>query len=148
VNGGAEYRAIARKVEEFGAYWCRHSGDLVAQQITNQLRADTGGDGRLSNARLGPADVRVKATAKAAYIKNSGSKVVWAWLEEGTGTHTISPKGRGRGRRRALRTPYGPRARVTVSGMKPKQTWTKGNERGMAAAERDATYQFGRMLGG
>lgn len=150
MSAAAELGAVASAARRFGTEYLRAASKLVEDEIIKQLNADTGGNGALSNApKLKAASTRVRITSDAAYIRNAGSKVIWAWLEEGTGAHTIRRKRRaGRGRRgRALRTPYGPRASVSVRGMTAKNTWTKGSEAGVELAEREAVVQFEKGLG-
>lgn len=141
MSAAAELRAAAESVRRFGGEWVRDASGLIAESIDAQLRADTG-DGRLSNAHgYGAVDVQVTVTGDSATVRNAGDKVVWGWLEDGTNAHVVRARGR------ALRTPVGPRRSARVSGMAAKQTWTKGNDRGLDAAERAALELFNRTMG-
>ena len=58
--------------------------------------------------------------------------------------HTVNAKAGG-----FLRTPYGPRRKVNVSGMAAKKTWDKGAGKAVDAARRDAAAAFvegGRLM--
>jgi len=132
---------VADAARRFPRDWTRDGSRLVSEAITLQSKADTGGDGRLSNARgYGAVTVDVRLDESQASITNGGDKTIWAWLEDGTGRHRVRARRQGG----TLRTPYGPRQSVVVEGMKAKQTWTKGNEKGLDAAERDALARFER----
>lgn len=141
MTASAELHAAADAARHFGQEWTRDGSRLVEESIVKQLRIDTGGDGALSNARgFGSAMVDVRVSSTQARISNGGDATIWAWLEEGTGRHRVSAR-----RGRVLRTPFGFRRSVVVAGMKAKHTWTKGNERGLDAAEQDAIDKFEQM---
>ena len=127
MGAAAEFRRLADDVRRFADDWPAEGAKVIERETLDQLNAATGGDGRLSNARgYGRATVKVARRSGSAVVSAEGDKTIWAWLEEGTGTHRVSA-----GRGRFLRTPYGPRRSVVVSGMRPKKPWDKA----MAAAE-------------
>lgn len=118
--------------------------ELVERAIDAQLRADTGGDGALSNARkLGRATVETTRGRGDAEASAAGARVIWSWLERGTSAHVVEAKGRGRSA--VLATPYGPRKRVKVSGMRAKRTWSRGADEGMRNAERDIERRWSQI---
>ena len=136
-------RDLARGVQSFVEDWPRAGAEESARAITKRVQRDTGGDGGLSGAReLGRATVEVDASSGEATISAGGSMSIWAMIESGTSSHEI--RARGSGRRAVLRTPYGPRRTVRVSGTRGRRTWTEGSEDGLDAAAKVAD----RMLGG
>lgn len=62
----------------------------------------------------------------------SGSRRVWAILERGTSGHTITAEPG-----RFLRTPAGPRRRVTVSGVRARETFSEACQDGLTKAARE-----------
>jgi hypothetical protein len=142
VAGADVIRGWAQDVKRFADDWPRQGGDVLARDVTAQLRADTGGDGRLSHDRRGgAADVQVTASAGQADVVGAGNMGTWAILETGTKSHTTT----GRGLRGVVRTPYGPRRTVNVSGVPGRQTWSRGIDQGMGAVEADAARAWGQV---
>ena len=91
---------------------------------------------------MGAGDVDVSGGHGDAQVGAAGSHGVWTWLEHGTRPHVVQAA-----TGRALRTPYGPRARVQVSGMAAKRTWTSNVGRAVDAAADDARARLARMVG-
>jgi len=140
-SGAATVHQWAREIQRFADDWPAQGADVLQRAITSQLQADTGGDGGLSHARnLGRANVEVDAAAGSADINGSGSMAVWVMLEHGTRAHDVRA-----GRGRVLRTPFGPRTVVRVSGMAAKRTWTRGVEAGMPQVARDGDAAWSRV---
>lgn len=137
MSGAATVRGWAKDVKRFADDWPRQGGDVLKRAVDAELRGDTGGDGAMGT--LGRASVEVTARPAEADVVGAGSRAVWAILEGGTRAHTVT----GKGPRGLLRTPYGPRRRVNVSGAPAKRTWSRGVERGMAAVEADAERAWG-----
>jgi len=103
--------------------------DVVDDEITRQLRADTG-DGSLSHGRnLGTATTTTTSGPGEAEVIASGSMRVWGIIEGGTSAHTMVAA-----RGRVFRTPYGPRPRVHVGGAAGKRTVTEACARGLERA--------------
>jgi hypothetical protein len=134
VAGADVVRGWARDVRRFADDWPKQGAEVLSRDVTDRLRADTGGDGRLSHYRGGGATVQVTSGAGTAEVAGSGAMGVWAILESGTTAHTVT----GRGARGVVLSPYGPRRSVRVSGVRGKQTWSQGVDRGMDAADADA----------
>jgi hypothetical protein len=75
-------------------------------------------------------------------VAADGSRAVWTILEDGTSAHDVVARSGS-----FLRTPYGPRRRVHVSGVRPRRTFTEGAERGLDVAARDAESAWARIGG-
>jgi len=143
VAGADTIRGWARDVQRFADDWPAAGAEVVDETITARLRADTGGDGGLSHGRgLGRATTRITKRRGEAEVSADGSMRVWGILEGGTSTHTVKARGGG-----FLRTPYGPRRTVTVSGVPARRTFTEAAETGLQAAARDAEAQWARIGG-
>src|SRR5262245_32516577 len=114
----------------------------VTSSVRDATRADSGGDMRLSGVGLRGARVGARYDVKGtqnpvALIRATGPM---HFLERGAGPHQIRPRRR-RGKR-ALSTPYGPRASVQHPGSPGKQTWS----RGVAASIGDVPAVYQREL--
>lgn len=133
---------LAKGAARFADEWPRDAADLIAQRMTTALRADTGGDGRFTNSKMGAGTVDAKTAAGGASVAAGGSQGVWTWLEHGTRGHT-SQAAPGH----ALRTPQGPRAKVKVRGMRAKRTWSRNIGRAVDEAKADAKARLGRLVG-
>jgi hypothetical protein len=120
-------RATAAAARRYPADWVKASTAQVAKATRATLRADTGGDGALSNFRGGGPKARVKVTTRygstlsEATIEAAGAGAIWSWLEDGTGGHRIRARERGA----ELATPVGPRPSVHVRGRRPLHTWRR-----------------------
>jgi hypothetical protein len=136
-------RAWARDVQRFADEWPAAGIGVVDDAITNRLRADTGGDGGFSRGRrMGRATTRIVKATGSAEVVADGSRAVWTILEDGTSSHdVVAPSGG------FLRTPYGPRRKVHVSGVPARRTFTAGAEQGLDAAARDAETAWSRIGG-
>jgi hypothetical protein len=142
VAGSAVIRGWARDVQRFADDWPADGIEVVDQAITDRLRADTG-DGGLSHGRgMGRATTRVTKRAGEAEVAADGSMRVWGIIEGGTSAHTVTAK-----RGKMLRTPYGPRRSVHVSGIPARHTFTEGADTGLDAAARDAESAWARVGG-
>ena len=69
-----------------------------------------------------------------------GSRRVWGILEGGTSAHVVNARAGG-----FLRTPYGPRRRVKVSGAPARHTFTEAADRGLDRAAKDAEAAWSRI---
>jgi hypothetical protein len=142
MSAGSGLDRLAANAARFADEWPRDGADLIRTRMDAALKADTGGDGRFSHARMGAGAVDVSASSGGAQVSAGGSSGVWTWLEHGTRGHTSNANPRS-----ALRTPYGPKARVKVGGMAAKRTWTRNVAPAIAAATADAKARLGRLVG-
>lgn len=127
----AGYRRVAADVRQFADRAPGEAIALVDDAITAQLRADTG-DGSFSHGPdLGRATTRTTKRQGEAEVQADGSRRVWGILEGGTSGHTVTASAG-----RVLRTPFGPRRSVTVSGVAARETFTKSCAKGMEEAAR------------
>ena len=136
--GAAGIRGWARDVARFADDWPRHGAEVAAEIVTAALAGD--GGGRFSNAPHMSARVEVRGGNGSASAVGVGGG--WTWLEHGTRSHTVNAKGGG-----FLRTPYGPRRKVEITGMPAKRTWTRGAARAVDAARKDAAAQLAKAVG-
>jgi len=129
-----------RDVRRFADDWPARGAELVDEAILARLRADSG-DGSLSHDRRGGrATTRIIKASGSADVVAAGNRGVWGILEGGTRPHTVTAaKGR------TLRTPYGPRREVRVSGVRGRHTFTEGAARGLDLAAKDAEAQWARV---
>jgi hypothetical protein len=142
VAGADDIRGFGRDVRRFADDWPAHGIGVVDDAIEQRLRADSG-DGALSHDRGGGrATTRIVKGSATADVVADGNRGVWGILEGGTRPHTVTA-----GRGRLLRTPYGPRRSVNVSGVRGKRTFTLGAERGLEDAVRDAEAQWAKVGG-
>jgi hypothetical protein len=142
-SGAGTVHQWARDIERFADDWPAQGATVLQRAVEQQLRADTGGDGGLSHARdLGRASVDVDPGRASADVLGAGSMAVWVMLEHGTRGHDVRA-----GRGRVLRTPYGPRRVVHVSGMAAKRTWSSGVQAGMPQVARDGEAAWSRVGG-
>jgi hypothetical protein len=133
-------RDFGRDVRRFADTWPADGIELVDKAITDRLRADTG-DGGLSHGRnMGRATTRITARKGEATVDADGSRRVWGILQGGTSTHTVTARPG-----RFLRTPYGPRRQVTVTGVRARRTFTEGADKGLADATKDAESTWSRL---
>lgn len=129
----AGWSRVAADVRRFDRDAPGDAIDVVDDEITRQLRADTGGDGSLSHGRgLGTASTTVTKGKGEAEVAASGSMRVWGIVERGTSAHTVDA-----GPGRAVRTPYGPRRRVHVGGAAGRDTFSASCGRGMDRAAKE-----------
>ena len=115
------------------------AAEAARPELESVLRSDTGGDGRLSNLSGGSATVQVSGGAGRADVEAGGNRGAWRILESGTRAHEIRARGK------ALRTPYGPRRVVNVSGARAKRTWSRGEVPAKAAARRVGKAALARV---
>jgi len=142
-GAGDGLRRLAQRAERMEREWPRDAADVLERAVTGQLRSATG-DGALSHGRdMGRATVVARGGAGKATVEAGGSMAVWAIIQSGTSGHTVRA-----GAGRVLRTPFGPRRQVTVSGAPGKRTWTHGVARGMPAVETSAERAFREMVRG
>jgi hypothetical protein len=128
----AGWDRVADDVRRFNRIAPGEAIDVVDEEVTRQLRVDTGGDGALSHGRtLGRADTRVTHSEGEAEIAAAGSMRVWGIIEGGTSSHTIDA-----GPGHVLKLPFGFRRRVTVRGVRARRTFTESCARGMERAAR------------
>lgn len=140
-SGAATVRQWVRDVQRFADDWPAEGADVLADAVERQLRADTGGDGRFSRDRSGGrATVEVDAGRGQADVTGAGSMGTWAILEHGTRSHDVAAA-----EGRALSTPHGPRRSVRVSGVRPRETWTRGVDDGMSDLERDGAAAWSKV---
>jgi hypothetical protein len=138
VAAAAALGRLARDVARFADDWPRQGAEVAAGVLRSQLAAD--GGGTFSKAPGMSARVEVRPGSGSADVVGVGGG--WTWLQDGTRPHTVNAKAGG-----FLRTPYGPRRRVNVSGMAAKGTWDKGAGRAVDAAARDAAAAFSKAVG-
>jgi hypothetical protein len=144
VAAGGMFRQVAADLQRFSREWPPQGAAVLEREATQRVRAATGGDGRLSHARgRGPATVRVKKAAGTAEVAADGDRGVWAILEYGTSTHVVRAKPG-----KLLRTPYGARRQVTVSGVRAKRPWDTAMASGEPKVMRDAERRFAQIVGG
>lgn len=140
--GADTIRGWARDVQRFADDWPAVGITVVDQAVVDRLRADTG-DGSFSHGRnMGRATTRIQKGRSEASVAADGSMRVWGILESGTSAHVVRAA-----RGRMLRTPYGPRAQVRVSGVRARHTFTEGADRGLTGAVRDAETAWARVGG-
>ena len=138
MTAAAALDRLARDVARFADDWPRQGAEVAAGVLRGQLAADGGGS--FSKAPGMSARVEVRPGSGSAEAVGVGGG--WTWLQDGTRSHTVNAKAGG-----FLRTPYGPRRTVNVSGMAAKNTWGKGAGKAVAAAARDATAAFSKAVG-
>jgi hypothetical protein len=140
MSGAADIRAWGEDIQAFARDAPGDAIRVVDQAIRDQLQQDTGGDGALSHGRdLGRATTQVRARDGEAQVDAAGSLRVWAILESGTSGHEVrAPRGH------FLRTPYGPRPSVRVSGVPGRETFTRAAQSGLE----DAQHELERAWGG
>lgn len=118
---GSPLNKLADGAKRFADDWPRLGAQLIAQSVQKQLHTAPGG----GNIRgIGSATVTVDSSPGSADVSAAGSRRVWSWIEDGTSAHRIAA--RSTRRTDALRTPYGPRRRVKVRGMRAGHTWSTG----------------------
>lgn len=141
-GAGDGLRRLAQRAESMQREWPRDAAVVVERAVTGQLRSATG-DGALSRGRdLGWATVEVDARPGSAAVTAGGSMAVWAIIERGTEGHIVDA-----GEGRVLRTPYGPRRRVSVSGAPGKRTWSRGVAEAMPRVRASAGDAFRELVG-
>lgn len=101
----------------------------ITNSVRDQVRADSGGDMRLSGVGLRGARVGARYDVKGignptALVRATGPMQL---LERDTSAHVILPRRR-RGKR-AILTPDGPRRSAHHPGTSGKRTWSKAVER-------------------
>jgi hypothetical protein len=135
-------RGWADDVHRFADDWPAQGARLVDDSIRRRLNADAG-DGGLSHGRnMGRATTRINVRDGDAEVVADGSRRVWGILEGGTSAHVVrAAPGR------MLRTPFGPRPSVRVSGVRARRTFSEGADDGLARAEQDASSAWSRIGG-
>jgi hypothetical protein len=137
----AGWSRVAEDVRRFVRVAPGDAIDVVDEEVTRQLHADTGGDGALSHGRdLGRADTRTTKGDSKAEIWAAGSMRVWGIIEGGTSAHTIDA-----GPGHALKLPGGFRRRVRVNGVRARHTFTESCARGMDLAARELESDWGSI---
>ena len=143
MSAGDALDRLARDAARFADEWPRDGADLIAERMVSALRADTGGDGRFSHV---PDGCRRRRRHRRVRLRRRGRCRLQGcgrgWNTEPAVTSSRRPPGK------ALRTPYGPRARVKVSGMAAKRTWTSNVGRAVDAAADDARARLAESSGG
>jgi hypothetical protein len=137
----ADFDAWVGEVEKFADDAAGLGADAWSVSIEDALRADTGGDGRLSRDRHGgAATVTVEVNGREADVNGTGSMGTWSIIENGTQPHTIQAK-----QGSALMTPYGPKSMVQHMGAEAKHTWTNGVDEGVNRVTETLTHEWGRI---
>lgn len=122
--------------------WPQDAATVVERAVTAQLRSATG-DGSFSHGRdMGRATVTVSRRGKGARVEAGGSQRVWGILQKGTKAHTVDA-----GPGKALRTPRGPRRRVSVSGVRPRKSWDKGVQAAAPAVNASTARAVHQVVG-
>jgi hypothetical protein len=136
----SEIKGWADDVRRFADDWPADGARIVDEAVRRRLNADTG-DGGLSHGRnMGRATTRINVRGGEAEVVADGSRRVWGILEGGTSPHVVKAS-----RGRMLRTPFGPRPSVRVSGVRPRHTFTEGADDGLARAARDAESAWAKV---
>jgi hypothetical protein len=136
----SEIRGFADDVRRFVDDWPADAADVVNESIRRRLAADIG-DGTFSHGRtMGRATTRITVRGGSAEVAADGSRRVWGILEGGTSPHVVRARPG-----RMLRTPFGPRPTVRVSGVRARRTFTEGADDGLTRAARDAESAFARV---
>lgn len=137
-----EIGAARRTAVERGAFSAK-------REILAEVRAATG-DLRMSGVGAKGAKVGVGYDIKGtdnptALVKARGPVHL---MENPVKPHAITPKKRGRTKRKkAVVTPYGPRASVQHPGVKnPKKPWSKGVKRAEPHVRREVSNVMGRAF--
>ena len=135
-------RGWADDVRRFADDWPAQGARVVDDAIRRRLIADSG-DGGLSHGRnMGRATTRITVRSGDAEVVADGSRRVWGILEGGTSPHVVrAAPGR------MLRTPFGPRPSVRVSGVRARRTFTQGADDGLTRAAQDAESAWTRVGG-
>jgi hypothetical protein len=86
--GSETLHRLAAAASDFPRTFVEDAADDVADDATDALLADTGGDASLSHA---PAElsVKVRLSGTTATVEADGGGGQWTWLEEGTEPHVI-----------------------------------------------------------
>ena len=141
MSGAPVIRGWAQDIQRFADTAPRQAIRVVDDAVRDQLQHDTG-DGSFSRGRnLGRATTRVTSSAGEAEVEAAGSLRVWAILESGTSAHQVRAD-----RGRLLRTPYGPRPAVRVSGVPPRQTFSRGAQAGLEDAAQELERAWGQAV--
>ena len=141
MSGEATIRGWGRDIQRFGREAPRDAIRVVDDAVRQQLQRDTGGDGGFSHGReLGRAQTRVTSSPGEAVVEAAGSMRVWGILQRGTSGHEVHAA-----RGRFLRTPYGPRRSVRVSGVSARETFTSGAQAGLEDAARELERAWGGL---
>ena len=159
----ARLTQLAARLGEIDQVIVRVAGDIVVEQLTRQLAADTGGDQALSGFRGGryrltlqidplrnPAGVRIRPAKK-----QSG---MWTILDSGRSAFTVAARGRRRhkkgvkkGSSRAAGMnvdgawragPWG------VGGTRGHRTWSKGRDAGISRAVEAVRLELTKVVNG
>lgn len=144
-SAGDSLRRLAIRAERMTQQWPNAAAALVERAVTAELRSATGGDGALSHDKGGGrATVMTRRRGQgAATVEAAGSIGTWAILQRGTRPHTVNAR-----RGKVLRTPYGPRRTVRVSGVRGRRTWTQGVDDGLPQARASARAAFREVIAG
>lgn len=137
-------RKISTEVQKANRTAVNQAALAAKSALLDSLRNEVP-SGRLRNvgrsgAKLGVRyDVRGTSNA-SALVRATGP---WQLVEKPIKPHEIRPRGRGSKRKRALATPWGPRASVDHPGVRnPKKPWAKGQRRAEQQARKviERTY--------
>lgn len=112
-GAGAALRQMARRAESFPRTFVKGAVSDIRKDQTKSLKADTGGDAKLSG--IGNARLTIRTSVKGGGSLVTGElsagkpRGAWAWLEHGTKPHIVGGKFKG------ARHP----------GTRGKQTWSR-----------------------
>lgn len=134
---GAPLVRLARDADRFAKDWPHEGAVIIERAVTAELRSAPGG-GNVPG--VGRATVEVESSAGSADVSAAGSMRVWSWVENGTRAHDVNARPGG-----YLRTPYGPRRRVHVSGWRATGAWSNGIQSADAAVMSDAMSRLDAM---
>ncbi len=146
-DAAAAFRRTATAARRVPAEWVRASANLTARATRATLKADTGGDGRLSRFRDGSPRAVVKisarygATLSEAAVMAAGAQAIWSWLEDGTGGHRVAAR-----EAEALATPAGVFDEVHVSGRRPLRTWRRAVDPVLPRCDADADRRWRTVI--
>lgn len=172
----ARLAALSKDLGKLDATLVKVAGKIVVDELRTQADRDTGGDGRLSGfGRKGAyldTDLR-PITRGVRIVPAKRTYATWLIVEAGANPHTIGGKhgkitGKGAvAKRKAradaiasgargafsgatpLRTPWGPRYRLTKPTSSPaKHTWQRAAERGLDAAAAAVRDEFHKVVSG
>lgn len=88
--GSETLHRLAAAASNFPRTFVEDAAEDVADDATDALAADTGGDASLSHAP-GELTVKVRLSGTTATVESAGGTGgQWTWLEEGTEPHLIN----------------------------------------------------------
>lgn len=139
------------------------AGQIISDELLDQVRRDTGGDGALSGIGGGKykLDIELSPLRSPVGVRirpKSRQSGMWAIVSKGTSAHEIRAKPRRKQVRKLKRTASRARAvRVggawragpwRVSGSRGKNTWTHGRDKGFDLAVKAAFDEVRRVVSG